>query len=66
MHGVRAAWAADPQAVHQALDTIGANLLVLTPHRGGAADTQSLAEQYLSAGSPVCPSPFLAMLERVR
>jgi hypothetical protein len=66
IRGVRAAWAVDRRSVEQAIDTIGANLLVVAPGHTGATQTAELVRQVVAGGCRPCPSDFLEMLESVR
>ncbi len=66
IRGVRAAWAVDRRSVEQAVDTVGANLLVVAPGLTGAHQTTELVRQFVAGGCRPCPSDFLEMLKSVR
>lgn len=61
--GVRAAWGCHAAAVSQAVQTLGANLLVLDPAAHGVHELRRMVQQFVHGGPPECPAELRAALE---
>ena len=60
---VRAALATGPQCVTAAVDSIGANMLVVDPAGRSLFELVTMARRFTSPGQRTCPAPWREALE---